>query len=97
MAGRGRPKKDKYADLPGEFREAVAGADDKKINDEIQKAALYAEALTEAKEADDDLKNAKEVAKEAGRTYREGAKICKLKVAYCRDILRNRGRELPGD
>lgn len=84
--------KDEFEDLPGEFKEAIAGMDEAEIRDRIAKISLDNAALMEAKEQDDDLKIKKEIAKEAGAVYREGAKANKLKIKYARRVLGDKGK-----
>lgn len=92
----GRPKKDQFADLPEEFREAVAGMDELGIRDTITKISLQQAALMEAKDADADLAAKKEEAKTAGAIYREGTKANKSKVAWCRQVLTDKGKKNDG-
>jgi len=97
--GRPRKEKDPWADLPEEFKAKVtaAGIDDEAITREIREAALYRQALKEAKANDEDLKAQKAKARDAGAVYREGDKLCALKIAFCRAELKSRARVLPGD
>lgn len=88
----GRSKKDPFEDLPGEFKEAVAGMDEAGIRDQIAKVSLNQAALMEAKDADEDLTTKKEAAKDAGAIYREGTKANKTKVAWCRQVLGDKGK-----
>lgn len=100
----GRPKgsknkgeKDPWKDLEEGFADRFAGADDGAIDAEIRKVALYRVAMQEAKEGDEDLKVKKGIAKEAGAIYADTEKQSKLKTKFLRQLLRSRGRELPGD
>ena len=88
----GRSKKDVFEDLPEEFKEAVAGMDEAGIHDVLAKISLNQGALMEAKDADEDLATKKEIAKEAGSSYREGTKMNKNKVAWCRRVLSDKGK-----
>lgn len=89
---RGGSKKDPYAEVPQEFRDAMMSADDKAINDKIAEVAKNAAALEEAKALDEDLKSAKAAASVAGAVYREGKKANMQKIKYLRDILAGRGK-----
>jgi hypothetical protein len=91
-----RTKKDKFEDLPEEFKNSVAGMDETAIRDTITKVSLNQASLMEAKELDQDLSSKKEAAKEAGAIYREGTKSNKLKVAWCRQVLGDKGKETNG-
>lgn len=85
--------KDPYADLPGEWKDAVAGSTAEEINARIAEVAK-AEALNqEAKSQDMDLASLKEQVKEAGAQYAEATKANKLKVRFCMRVLGDRGQE----
>lgn len=88
-----RPKKDQFADLPEEFKNAVAGMDEAGIRDTSTKVTFNQAALMEAKDADADLAAKKEEAKEAGAIYREGTKANKAKIAWCRQVLSDKGKK----
>jgi hypothetical protein len=90
---RGPKTKDPYAEVPQEFRDSMMKADDKVINEKIAEIAKNNAALQEAKDQDEDLKDKKRTANEAGAVYREGAKACKQKIKYLRDILAGRGKD----
>lgn len=90
-------KKDKWDALPQEWRDGIAGAPNEKLDQEIRDAAMYDAALTEQQKNDQQLKEAKEAAKQAGEVYTQGKKICKLKVAFCRQLKKDRGQKTPGD
>ncbi len=87
------PKKDKFADVPEEFRDSVAAYDEAKIRDTIAKVSLDQAALMEAKADDMDLAAARETAKEAGAIYREGTKLNKLKIEFCRQVLGDKAKD----
>jgi hypothetical protein len=86
-------KKDPFEDLDEDFKDAVAGMDEKAIRDRLAKVTLDQAALMDAKEKDIDLKEKKEAAKEAGAVYREGTKMNKLRVKYARSILDAKGND----
>ena len=92
----GRAKKDIFEDLPKEFKESVSGMKEAEIRDQITKVSLNQAALMEAKDADQDLTEKKEAAKEAGAQYREGTKVNKAKVAWCRQVLSDQGKKNDG-
>lgn len=96
--GRKGSKKDKWEGLAEEFKAKIDGSkDDLIINEEIKNAALYRVRMEELEAADQDLANAKEASKTAGAVYKEAKDACKLKIAYCRAVLKSRGRKLPGE
>ena len=90
--GRGRPKKDKFADLPEEFKNSVAAMDEAGIRSELAKITLAQAANLQAKEQDQDLAEKKEAAKEAGAQYREATKMNKTKVNWCKQVLEDKGK-----
>ena len=83
----GRPKKDEFADLDDDFKDAAHGMDEATIRARISEVALNQAALMEAKDGDEDLKTKKEVAKDAGAVYRDGTKANKLRVKFYRRVL----------
>lgn len=93
MGFRGRPKKDKFADLDKDFKDAAEALSEAELRDRVAKTALDLAALLDAKDKDFDLKEKKEVAKEAGAVYREGIKASKLRTAYLRLMLEAKGKE----
>jgi hypothetical protein len=96
---RGRKKKGPWDDLDEAWRNEMmsSASDDSRINDEIRQVALYAVRMEEVKAADQDLAQKKAEAATAGAIYREAKTTAKLKTAFLRDVLRSRGRALPGD
>ncbi len=90
--GRGRPKKDPFADLEEEFKEVINTLDTTDIRDRITTIALNQADLMSAKVEDQALKEAKEVAKEAGAVYRDGTKMNKLRISYAKQVLDGRGQ-----
>jgi hypothetical protein len=93
MAGRGRPKKSKFDDLDQDFKDAAEKLEEPAIRDLIAKTALNLAALLEAQEADQDLQQKKEAAKEANAVYKEGKKFSKLSIGYLRALLDAKGKE----
>ena len=93
MAGkRGRPAKDPYELVPAEFKDKINAAADLEVRQMIAQVSLNQAALMEAKEADEDLKQAKEAAKSAGAVYADGTKTNKQCISYGRDLLKARGK-----
>lgn len=87
------PKKDKepFSELPEEFREAVESMNVEEIKQRIAIVALDQVELMKAKKEDQDLFEKKEVYKEAGALYREGSKLNKSKIEYCKVMIDNKG------
>lgn len=90
--GRGRPKKEPWSDLDPEFKENVESATDAEINEIIAKVAKDEELNRRLKADDEDLKEKQEQAKLAGEQYATATKANKLKIAYCYDLLKARGK-----
>lgn len=86
-------KKDKFADLDSDFKDAVAGMNEAEIRDRIAKISLDQAALLEAKANDIDLKTKREEANVAGAIYREGSKMNRLRIEYVRRVLDDKGKE----
>jgi len=86
-----KSKTDKFDALPAEFRDSLAAMNRKDIRERIAQIALDQQELMDAKEKDHDLLKAKEQAKEAGEIYREGTKMNKLKIAFAKRVLDDKG------
>lgn len=84
-------KKDKFDALPAEFRDTIAAMSRKDIREKIAQISIDNQELLDAKEKDIDLQKAKEQAKEAGEVYREGLKMNKLKIAFAKRVLDDKG------
>jgi DNA polymerase III delta prime subunit len=85
-------KKDPFEELDEDFKNSIQAMDEADIRRRISDVALADAALRIAKDDDMDLQKAKEVAKEAGAIYREGAKANKLKISFCKRVLEDRGK-----
>ncbi len=88
---RGRPAKDKFADLPESFREEVYAADADGIKAISSKVALENAQVQSDKDKDEHYKAAKAAAQAAGAFYRETAKMTKLKLDFIRQTKAERG------
>lgn len=91
--GRGKSKKDPYAALSTEERDAIASMKDEEIHARIAKAAMDQGALEDAQKNDGDLQEKKSAVKYAMEPYRDGKKRLKTLVKYSRSILDARGKE----
>jgi hypothetical protein len=96
VAKRGRPKKNKFADLPVGFAESMSSSNDEEIRKQISECAMTLAAVRIAKANDLDLKEKVQAAKEAGAVYRDQRKEHELKIEFCRSVLKDRGRDVPG-
>ncbi len=84
-------EKDPFEGVPEEFRDAIAGMSVEEIKQRIATVALDQVELMKAKKEDQDLFEKKELAKEAGALYREGTKLNKTKIEYCKMMIDNKG------
>lgn len=89
----GRSKKDPFEDLDQDFKNAVAGMNEMEIRQKISSVALNQVALIEAKENDEDFQQKKEAASVAGEVYRDGTKANKLRIAFCKRVLGDKGKD----
>lgn len=95
--GRGKGKvgdavKSPWDDIEPELRNDIENMKDDEIRQRVAEIHLTLQALNNAKELDQDLKDKKAAAAEAGRTYREQAKGAKLLTKYALSILEARGK-----
>jgi hypothetical protein len=89
---RGRPKKNRFDDLPAEWKDAVDGMTPEEIKNRVAEVALELEKLMEAKKLDQDLADKVLAAKDAGAVYREGKKAAQLRISYAQQLLEARGK-----
>jgi hypothetical protein len=87
-----RQKKDPFADLDAEFKEAIPTLTAEEIRDRIAQVALNQESLMAAKKDDEDLAECREQLREASAVYRDGTKMNKLRIAYCKQVLDDMGK-----
>lgn len=83
--------KDPFESIPEEFKDAVAGMSVDEIKQRIAQVALDQVELMKAKKEDQDLFEKKEAYKEAGALYREGTKLNKTKIEYCKMMIDSKG------
>lgn len=88
----GRPKKNEFEDLDQDYTNELANLTSEELKGKVAEIALELQALMEAKDNDEDLKQAVEVAKEAGAVYREGAKGAKVRIKFIKRLLESRGK-----
>lgn len=87
------PKKDKFADLDQEIKTAICSMNEAEIRSKLSEVSLNQAALMAAKEEDQDLKEKKEAASDAGTIYRDGTKQNRLTVEYARQVLGDRAKD----
>jgi hypothetical protein len=86
-------KKDKWADLDEAFKDTANSLTESEIRNRVAKVSLDQAALIDFRDKDFDLKEKKEIAKEAGAIYREGTKANKLRIEYYRMLLDGQGKD----
>ena len=84
-------EKDPFEGVPEEFKDAVAGMTVEEIKKRVAQVALDQVELMKAKVADQDLTEKREIYKEAGALYREGTKLNKTKIEYCKMMIDSKG------
>lgn len=84
-------KKDPFADLDSDFKDAVAGSSPEEIRKRIAQIAIDEENNRNAKDDDEDLKEKKEQAKIAGEQYAEATKAHRNMIRYCKRVLEDKG------
>jgi len=89
--------KDKFKALDNDFKDAVAAMPEEDIRKKVANIALAQEALMKARDEDQDLARAKEEFSVAGAIYRDGSKMNRLRIQYCREMLESRGKDADGD
>lgn len=94
--GRGRPKKEEFADLDEGFKTLAQAADDDMLKAIISKNKLGEITAKVAMKMDEDVIRLKGESKEATRPYRETIAACDLRARFCSKVASDRGRPLPG-
>lgn len=85
-----RVKKDQFADLPADWKDAIIGSSEEEINKRIAELAKNEEENQKAKKDDADLTEKKEQVKFASEGYRESTKGYKLRMRWIMQILGDR-------
>lgn len=86
----------KFQKLDEEWRTSSMSQPDADIDKGIRDAAMNLVTLEMAKEFDEDLIALKEAVKTASEQYTEGKKQNLLKIEFLIEVLRSRGRDVPG-
>lgn len=92
MAKRGRPAKGKFDSLAEEFKEEIEKADAAAIDAKIAEVAKNEEENLKLKKEDQHLAEVKIQYDDAKAGYVEATKANKLKIKYCIEILKARGK-----
>lgn len=75
------------------FVEEVSALTVEQLNGRLAKLAKDYTATEEAKDADEELQNTREAAKELGAPYREAKRDINLKSGYIVELIREKGGE----
>ena len=86
---------DRWEKLPPEFREEADRSTEAELRSTASKISFNQDALMTAKKQDMDLASKATAHAEAGRVYREGTALNKLKIAYLRAHLDSKGCSVP--
>lgn len=86
-----KEQKEPFQNIPDEFKDAVAEMNVVEIKQRIAQVALDQVELMKAKKEDGDLLEKREQYKEAGALYREGTKLNRTKIEYCKMMIDNKG------
>jgi hypothetical protein len=86
-----KDKKDKYADLSDEFKDAIAQGNPESIKQRVSSIAMQDVELRNAMKDDQDLADRKEQVAVASEPYREAFKMYKLQLEYCKKVLDDKG------
>jgi hypothetical protein len=92
MARKLAMKKDKWDDVPSEFKEALYSASDEEVKQKVAQIAIGQAELMIAKKQDQALEEAKEVYTAASAIYRDGTKANRLKIEFAHYVLESRGK-----
>lgn len=82
----GRPKKDRFAALPDDWKEKAKHASKEEIREMFAKVGHDEATNRAAQKADQDLQEKKEAAREANAVYAEGTKVNRLKLDFLKEI-----------
>lgn len=86
----------RFQQLDEDWRNDMLSRSDDDIQQTIVKAALANVGLDLAKALDQDLARIKEELATANEMYREGKKTNNIRVEFLAEVLRGRGRDIPG-
>lgn len=87
----GRNKKDKFEDLPEEFKTQADSSNRDDLKKLIAKVACSQVELMRAKKEDMHLEEMKIAYQNAGSVYKEGTKLNRTKIEYMKQALDDKG------
>lgn len=86
----------KFQKLEEAWRHEMMQRPDEEVDKAIRDSAMNLVTLELAKELDEDLQRLQEELKTAREQYTNGKKTNLLKIEYLVEVLRSRGRDVPG-
>lgn len=86
-----RPKKNKFDDLPDDFKDAVEQSSTSEIRSRLSEVVLLEMAEKEFMDNDPAVAEAREALDNVLSPYKENLKIYKLKKLYCKRVLDDKG------
>jgi Fe-S cluster assembly scaffold protein SufB len=92
MMGKGRTKKEPFADLPDEWKDAIQQGKPEEIEKEIARLGIGEEENKKLKTEDEDLARCREEVKVAGEQYRAATKGYRLRMKFIMQVLESRGK-----
>ena len=97
MAKVGRPKKSEFDMLDSDTQDEIASMDREQLKDYLAKVAMDTANLQKMQEEDQDLKEKKAAASEAGVIYRDGKKRNYQRVKLAMRVLGDKGGDTEPD
>ena len=91
--GRGRPKKEAWADLSEEFKDSVNGKSEAEVRDMVALVAMQEAENKKNMKEDQHLQELKVQVKDASAQYREATKTNNLKIGFLKETLEMRGKQ----
>lgn len=91
--GRGRPRKDPFADLPEDFKANTEHMSVDELRQTMGDISKVSEETKQARKDDIDLADKKEAVKEAGAVYKEILDANSLKTRWLMRLLSNKGAD----
>ena len=88
-----KKNKDVFDNLTTEFKDAVAQSSPTEIKQRVASLVLEHAALMEAQKEDQHYQEAKSAFATASKVYSDSKKATKIKLAYCRQVLEDKGND----
>lgn len=84
-------KKDKFEDLPDDFKEAVLQSSTDEIRKRVSEVAILDCEMRAQLKSDPDVQQAKDALKDLMEPYREDLKSYRLRIEFCKRVLDDKG------